>query len=200
MAVVARLLPRHWDGRRLLQFLTGLALIAMAFAVPSLAPPAEPDTPPARFITTVDAPTGPESAPGDPETAGADPEIVVVTPAEIDIVADSLAGARPAGFGPTAVGPAAFGHTGFRPARPATVGQVEATAGQFETIARHADVTAGQFKAGQVEAGQVEAGQLDGRWSGVGWSGSGTLVCSTARPAHQGVRPCAYGERGPPVG
>ena len=33
MAVVARILPRHWDGRRLLRFLTGLALIALAFAV-----------------------------------------------------------------------------------------------------------------------------------------------------------------------
>ncbi|BFU43618.1 hypothetical protein [Krasilnikovia sp. MM14-A1004] len=31
MAVVARLLPRHWDGRRLLRFLTGLALLALAF-------------------------------------------------------------------------------------------------------------------------------------------------------------------------
>ncbi|GAB1693204.1 hypothetical protein [Krasilnikovia sp. M28-CT-15] len=33
MAVVARLLPRHWDGCRLLRFLTGLALLALAFAV-----------------------------------------------------------------------------------------------------------------------------------------------------------------------
>ena len=29
---VGRLLPRHWDGGRLLRFLTGLALIALAFA------------------------------------------------------------------------------------------------------------------------------------------------------------------------
>lgn len=169
MAVVARLLPRHWDGRRLLQFLTGLALIAMAFAVPSLAPPAEPDTPPITIIT----PVGPEAAPGD---TGADSEIVVVTPAEIDIVVDSLTSARPAGFGPAGVGSAAFGRTGFRAARSVTVGQVEAT-----------------------------ASQIDGQWSSAGWSGSGaagsgTLVCSTARPAHEGVRPCAFGERGPPVG
>lgn len=33
MAIVERLLPRHWDGRRLLQFLAGLALLAMSFAL-----------------------------------------------------------------------------------------------------------------------------------------------------------------------
>jgi len=136
-------LPRHWDGRRLLQFLTGLALIALAFAVPSLAPPAEPDAPPITIITTVDTPAGPAAAPADPEVTGADPEIVVVTPAEIDIVADSLASAQPAGFDPT----------GLIPADPLTAGSAPA----------------------------------------------GTLVCSTARPAHEGVRPCAYGERGPPL-
>jgi hypothetical protein len=53
---VARLLPRHWDGRRLLRFLTGLALLALAFAVPAAAAP----TPAPAAITatvTVDAPT-----------------------------------------------------------------------------------------------------------------------------------------------
>ncbi|GGQ54846.1 hypothetical protein [Couchioplanes azureus] len=55
MAVVARLLPRLWDGRRLLQFLTGLALIALAFAAPALAAaPAPPAT--GVLVTTVDAP------------------------------------------------------------------------------------------------------------------------------------------------
>ncbi|MET0495467.1 MAG: hypothetical protein ABW000_20270 [Actinoplanes sp.] len=55
MAAVARILPRFWDGRRLLQFLTGLALIAVAFAVPALAgPPAS--APPPATVTTVDAP------------------------------------------------------------------------------------------------------------------------------------------------
>jgi hypothetical protein len=33
VAIVERLLPRHWDGRRLLQFLAGLALLAMSFAL-----------------------------------------------------------------------------------------------------------------------------------------------------------------------
>ncbi|OJF13618.1 hypothetical protein [Couchioplanes caeruleus] len=57
MAVVARLLPRLWDGRRLLQFLTGLALIALAFAIPALtAAPRPADT--AVTVATVDAPHG----------------------------------------------------------------------------------------------------------------------------------------------
>lgn len=33
VAVIDRVLPRDWDGRRLLRFLTGLALIALSFAV-----------------------------------------------------------------------------------------------------------------------------------------------------------------------
>src|SRR3954451_23640866 len=43
VAVVARLHPRHWDGHRLLQFLTGLALLALSFiapAAPAVAAPA----------------------------------------------------------------------------------------------------------------------------------------------------------------
>ena len=57
MTTVARLLPRHWDGRRLLQFLTGLALIALAFALPALLSPSggAAETP-ATVITTVDTP------------------------------------------------------------------------------------------------------------------------------------------------
>ncbi|BCJ55511.1 hypothetical protein Asp14428_69860 [Actinoplanes sp. NBRC 14428] len=55
MADVARLLPRLWDGRRLLQFLAGLALIALAFATPALAAAPEPQAP-AVVVTTVDAP------------------------------------------------------------------------------------------------------------------------------------------------
>ncbi|MEU8613045.1 hypothetical protein AB0C29_34190, partial [Actinoplanes sp. NPDC048791] len=60
MATVARLLPRYWDGRRLLQFLAGLALIALAFALPSVLSPAEaPAESPVTIITTVDTPPGP---------------------------------------------------------------------------------------------------------------------------------------------
>ena len=83
MAVVARLLPRHWDGYRLLQFLTGLALIALAFATPRLVTPAEPAAPPITVITTVDTPAGPE-LPVAPATA-------------VDGVAGSEIGRAPAG-------------------------------------------------------------------------------------------------------
>jgi hypothetical protein len=57
VADVARLLPRHWDGQRLLRFLTGLALLALAFAahagvtaVPPAAVPAAA-VPPAAALT-----------------------------------------------------------------------------------------------------------------------------------------------------
>ncbi|GAA2499471.1 hypothetical protein [Winogradskya humida] len=56
MAAVARLLPRYWDGRRLLQFLAGMALIALAFAIPTLTAPETVPEPPA-VVTVVDAPT-----------------------------------------------------------------------------------------------------------------------------------------------
>jgi hypothetical protein len=56
VTTVARLLPRHWDGRRLLQFLTGLALIALAFAVPALLQPTGQPEAPVTVITTVDTP------------------------------------------------------------------------------------------------------------------------------------------------
>ncbi|MGA5302368.1 hypothetical protein ACPCHT_20735 [Nucisporomicrobium flavum] len=55
MADVVRLLPRHWDGRRLLQFLAGLALIALAFATPALSATPDAGTP-GTVVTTVDAP------------------------------------------------------------------------------------------------------------------------------------------------
>jgi hypothetical protein len=43
VTVVARVLPRDWDGSRLLRFLAGLAMLALAFTAPA-APmaPAEP--------------------------------------------------------------------------------------------------------------------------------------------------------------
>jgi len=63
VAIVERLLPRHWDGRRLLQFLTGLALLALAFAGPgaAVAAPASP----ARVASLVSpASTGADAAAG----------------------------------------------------------------------------------------------------------------------------------------
>jgi hypothetical protein len=58
MAVLARLLPRDWDGRRLLQFLTGLALLALAFAVPA-APVAAAAPAPAPVVVTEVSQAGP---------------------------------------------------------------------------------------------------------------------------------------------
>jgi hypothetical protein len=52
---VARVLPRHWDGSRLLRFLTGLAMIALAFTA-HVAPPAltaAPPTPTAAPVAQV---------------------------------------------------------------------------------------------------------------------------------------------------
>ncbi|WP_305786916.1 hypothetical protein [Symbioplanes lichenis] len=78
MATVARLHPRHWDGRRLLQFLTGLALIALAFAVPTLSPAPEVSEP-APVVTVVDAP-----APGEVSEA---PAVQAVEPASGSVAA-----------------------------------------------------------------------------------------------------------------
>ncbi len=60
VAVVAHVLPRHWDGRRLLRFFTGLAMLALAFTGPA----AFTAAPPAPVVITASAPSGvvPESA------------------------------------------------------------------------------------------------------------------------------------------
>ena len=42
VTAVARVHPRNWDGRRLLRFLAGLAMLALAFITPAPAPPAPP--------------------------------------------------------------------------------------------------------------------------------------------------------------
>jgi hypothetical protein len=42
VTAVARVLPRYWDGRRLLRFLTGLAMLALAFTTPAPAPAPAP--------------------------------------------------------------------------------------------------------------------------------------------------------------
>jgi hypothetical protein len=64
VALSARLHPRHWDGQRFLQFLTGLALLALAFAAPlapsSVAPaPAAVLAAPATETVAVEEPAGP---------------------------------------------------------------------------------------------------------------------------------------------
>jgi hypothetical protein len=74
VADVARLLPRHWDGQRLLRFLTGLALLALAFAAyagvntPPPAAVAEPGPVPA--IAPAPAPAEAAAVPAGRPAAG----------------------------------------------------------------------------------------------------------------------------------
>jgi hypothetical protein len=58
VATVERLLPRHWDGRRLLHFLAGLALLAMSFTLRAdvVATPAVPAPASASARSSVEAP------------------------------------------------------------------------------------------------------------------------------------------------
>jgi hypothetical protein len=78
VADVARLLPRHWDGQRLLRFLFGLAMLALAFAAhagltgTALSTPSAPDT---TVTTTVDVPAV------DPAPATADVQAPADVPA-----------------------------------------------------------------------------------------------------------------------
>jgi hypothetical protein len=51
---VAHVLPRHWDGRRLLRFFTGLAMLALAFTVPAAVEAA----PPVPSVITASAQSG----------------------------------------------------------------------------------------------------------------------------------------------
>jgi hypothetical protein len=73
-------LPRHWDGRRLLRFLTGLAMLALAFTVhvtpPAPALPAAPAAAPAA----VAAASPVVSAPSSEEPVAALPALPVETP------------------------------------------------------------------------------------------------------------------------
>jgi hypothetical protein len=56
MAAIERLLPRHWDGRRLMRFLAGLALLAASFLAPAPAMAAAPAPASSVVSTTVEAP------------------------------------------------------------------------------------------------------------------------------------------------
>ena len=71
MAAVQRLHPRHWDGHRLLQFLTGVALLVLAFGTTAAsAAPVSPAVAP--VTTTVEAPAVAPAAGGDRAAAPAD--------------------------------------------------------------------------------------------------------------------------------
>jgi hypothetical protein len=79
VTAVAHVLPRYWDGRRLLRFLTGLAMLALAFTVhvtppaPELAAPAPPasapSAPPASALPAAVAESAPSNAPSAPASA-----------------------------------------------------------------------------------------------------------------------------------
>jgi hypothetical protein len=84
MTAVTRVLPRYWDGSRLLRFLTGLAMLTLAFTA-HLAPAPEPVAPPpavaeaspsvstsaSRTVTVAEpAPVRPALAPATPALLG----------------------------------------------------------------------------------------------------------------------------------
>jgi hypothetical protein len=65
VTAVTRVLPRYWDGLRLLRFLTGLAMLALAFTV-HVTPPALADPPPVTpvaSVTSVVSAASPAAAP-----------------------------------------------------------------------------------------------------------------------------------------
>jgi hypothetical protein len=64
-------LPRQWDGRRLLRFLTGLAMLALAFTVhvtPPAPAPALSAAPPVAVASSV-SPAAPEAVSVEPVAA-----------------------------------------------------------------------------------------------------------------------------------
>jgi hypothetical protein len=78
VALLARLHPRHWDGQRFLQFLTGLALLALAFAAPLAPAGAAPVAPaPAAVLAAPAA----EPVTVDEPVAAVDEPAVAVVPA-----------------------------------------------------------------------------------------------------------------------
>ncbi|MEU8233852.1 hypothetical protein AB0C12_30065 [Actinoplanes sp. NPDC048967] len=175
MATVARLLPRYWDGRRLLQFLAGLALIALAFALPSVLSPAEaPAESPVTIITTVDTPAGP------------------AVPL-VEVPAPRLGGSR-AGLALSAP-EAASDATGTAQvalaAETALAAEIVRTAEAAEAAATGpSDAPA----SGPVDAGAVQgvAGlPVQPRHDGRG-------ICVEARAAAAGATPRPHGQRGPP--
>jgi hypothetical protein len=71
VTAVTRVLPRQWDGRRLLRFLTGLAMLALAFTVhvtPPAPAPALSAAPPVAVASSV-SPAAPEAVSVEPVAA-----------------------------------------------------------------------------------------------------------------------------------
>lgn len=118
MADVARLLPRHWDGRRLLRFLAGLALLVLAFAAPT-GLTGGPAPAGAAVTTTVDLPVAaPPTGAGHATatTASADVAAPPVAPAPVVAVPGTVAAAgspvRPATVVPAGAHPGVHGSRG----------------------------------------------------------------------------------------
>jgi hypothetical protein len=122
VAELARLLPRHWDGQRLLRFLTGLALLALAFAAPIFAAPVSaaaapvsaavapvPAAVPASAALPVAAPASGSAAsstatPAGQEVVAATPDAQVATRGDrVERVVDTAAPAALVGAAPVAV-------------------------------------------------------------------------------------------------
>jgi len=86
VTAVTRVLPRFWDGRRLLRFLTGLAMLTLAFTVHVTPPaPALPASPAAAVATS---PAAPAQAATQPAAQPA-PALPALPPVETPLVISS---------------------------------------------------------------------------------------------------------------
>ncbi|WP_250007042.1 hypothetical protein [Actinoplanes sp. M2I2] len=106
MTAVARVLPRDWDGHRLLRFLTGLALLALAFAThllpaPAAAAPAAPASAPAAVaeVTRAERPVA-EAVATEPLVPPAPVLLLLVLMAASVVVLTGVATRTPAVRGP----------------------------------------------------------------------------------------------------
>jgi hypothetical protein len=90
VSLLERLHPRHWDGQRFLRFLTGLALIALAFAAPVAPAAAATPAPPAVITTTVEAPAAAKPA----AAAAEQPAAAVEEPAAVETCRHDASGYR----------------------------------------------------------------------------------------------------------
>ncbi|MGW4940366.1 hypothetical protein ACWEOZ_02080 [Actinoplanes sp. NPDC004185] len=190
MATVARLLPRYWDGRRLLQFLAGLALIALAFALPSVLSPAEtPADAPVTIVTTVDTPAGP-----------ALPVIEVPGPRLGGSRAGLALSAAHTATGVTRATDAAGTADTAETAQAAdAAGTVQAAGAAGTADAAGTTDVARAAESDAPGAGPVTAGTVQGvPGLPVHTRHDGRGVCVEARAAVDGATPRTHGQRGPP--
>jgi hypothetical protein len=95
VAIVERLLPRHWDGRRLLRFLAGLALFAMSLTLP--ADVATPASSPASVSAEARATVSAASASSTENDQASKPAAVPVPAAVVLVGVEPAAGEAVAG-------------------------------------------------------------------------------------------------------